>query len=414
MATAAGTVNHPLLLEVQGLTLPVPAAWPFHLDIWQHPDAVARFGKVPVWSKAHLDLLRPLLTMLAQAGQKCITTTIVEEPWNHQTYDDFGGMIKWTKRTNGDWSYDYTHFDTYVALAMECGIRAQINCYSMAPVGNTFTWFDETADQTVKHVYTPGSPEYMDLWRPFLTAFRAHLEQKGWLGITAMAGDERGLGEMEIMVKLLKATAPEFKIALAGDHLKELDSSIHDFSSCWGSVDAMSKGGAAARRKLGHKTTFYTSCNISAPNTLHCSPTAEACYEGWFAAAMDFDGFLRWSHTSWPEDPNVDARYARWSAGDCWIVYPAARSSVRFERLREGIQDYEKIRLLRRGLADCQTPAAAASLKELNDFLKSININTLSGFSAAEVVNAGKEILHKATVTLADGSPGSRDQHPTP
>lgn len=150
--SASGTVDHGISLEVQNATLPAPSEWSFHLDLWQHPDAVARYGGVALWSPEHLALLRPMLTMLAQAGQKCITATLVDEPWDHQACDDFGSMIKWTKRANGTWSYDYSHFDTYVALAMECGINRQINCYSMAPVGNTFTWFDEATSRTVKRV----------------------------------------------------------------------------------------------------------------------------------------------------------------------------------------------------------------------------------------------------------------------
>ena len=396
--SASGTVNHSINLEVQNATLPAPSEWSFHLDLWQHPDAVARYGGVAMWSPEHLNLLRPMLTTLAQAGQKCITTTLIEDPWNHQTYDDFGSMIKWTKRANGTWSYDYSHFDTYVALAMECGIEKQINCYSMAPVGNTLTWFDEATSQTIKRVFPTGSMEYNDLWRPFLTAFRAHLRQKGWLGITAIAGDERDGMEMQSLLALVKETAPELKVALAGDYDSRIDSSIHDFSSHWGSVDAMSTQGgglAQSRRGLGHITTFYVACNIAYPNTFTFSPPAEACYLGWFASAMGFDGFLRWAYNSWPKNPNIDSRYIKWPSGDDFMVYPEARSSVRFERLREGIQDYEKIRILRTELAGYRTPEATAAAKRLDDFLNSIGINTLPNKTAADVINRGKQIVYE-------------------
>ena len=396
--SASGTVNHGIRLEVQNATLPAPSEWSFHLDLWQHPDAVARYGGVALWSPQHLNLLRPMLTMLAQAGQKCITTTLIDEPWNHQTYDDFGSMIKWTKRANGTWSYDYSHFDTYVALAMECGINKQINCYSMAPVGNTFTWFDEATSQTVKRVFPTGSTEYNDLWRPFLIAFRAHLRQKGWIGITAIAGDERDWMEMQSLLALVKETAPELKAALAGDYDSRIDPSIYDFSSQWGSVETMSTQGgglARSRGRLGHKTTFYVACNIAYPNTFTFSPPAEACYLGWFASAMGFDGFLRWAYNSWPKNPNIDSRYIKWPSGDDFMVYPEARSSVRFERLREGIQDYEKIRILRTELAGYPTPEAAAAAKRLDDFLNSISIKTLPDKTAADVINRGKQIVYE-------------------
>lgn len=42
-----------------------------------------------------------------------------------------------------------------------------------------------------------------------------------------------------------------------------------------------------------------------------------------------------------------DARHTLWPAGDCFLVYPGATSSLRYEKLREGIADFEKIRILR-------------------------------------------------------------------
>ncbi len=85
----------------------------------------------------------------------------------------------------------------------------------------------------------------------------------------------------------------------------------------------------------------------------------------WFAAACGYDGMLRWSYNSWPADPVRDSRFTAWPAGDTYLVYPDARSSIRFERLREGIQDYEKIRILRGELASDNTPEGAAKRAEL-------------------------------------------------
>jgi hypothetical protein len=110
---------------------------------------------------------------------------------------------------------------------------------------------------------------------------------------------------------------------------------------------------------------------------------------------MGFDGFLRWAYNSWPKDPNVDSRFIKWPSGDDFLVYPGARSSVRFERLREGIQDYEKIRILRTELAGYRTPEAAAAAKRLDGFLNSISVKTLPDRTAAEVINQGKQIVYE-------------------
>jgi hypothetical protein len=62
--------------------------------------------------------------------------------------------------------------------------------------------------------------------------------------------------------------------------------------------------------------------------------------------------------------------------------------------LREGIQDYEKIRILLKELAENQSrEAAAAARKLLNDFMNTINTKTFDKRSAADIVNEGKKLL---------------------
>ena len=65
------------------------------------------------------------------------------------------------------------------------------------------------------------------------------------------------------------------------------------------------------------------------------------------AVAEGYDGYLRWSFNSWTADPLRDSRFRTWAAGDTYSVYPGPRSSIRFERIIEGVQVCEKIRILR-------------------------------------------------------------------
>lgn len=105
------------------MTLPEPAKWTFHLDQWQHPSAVARVNKVSVWSDEHFKALKPQMQMLANLGQKVITTTLNKDPWHVQTFDSYEDMIIWTKEKDGSWSYDYTVFDKWVSFMMDLGIK---------------------------------------------------------------------------------------------------------------------------------------------------------------------------------------------------------------------------------------------------------------------------------------------------
>jgi hypothetical protein len=265
----------------------------------------------------------------------------------------------------------------------------------MVPISNKFTWFDEETSKTVVEEAFPGTEAYENIWRGFLADFRTHLREKGWLNITAIGLDEREEEEMTKLFGFLKKTAPEFKIAMAGFYYKDINPSIYDFSSNWRHTPVIAGNVIESRKKSGMKTTYYVACMIPRPNNFTFSPPSESCYEGWYASSMGFDGFLRWAYNSWPENPIVDSRYIRWPGGDTFLVYPNALSSIRFERLREGIQDYEKIRILRKELSESSSPEAAAARERLNNFLLSINSKTLDNRSAAELINEGKMLLYE-------------------
>ena len=108
----------------------------------------------------------------------------------------------------------------------------------------------------------------------------------------------------------------------------------------------------AMRRAQGYTTTFYVCCNPSFPNTFTTSQPYEAELLGWKNIAHDYDGFLRWAYNSWAENPQYDSRFGNWMSGDTYFVYPYNRSSIRFERLIDGIEVSEKIRALRVAAAD--------------------------------------------------------------
>ena len=180
----------PFVLEVGKNVLPEPETWKFHLDLWQNPYAVARYFDVPLWSKAHFDKMRPLYEYLASAGQKVITTSIIQHPWNSQTEDPFESMIGKFKGLDGSWKYDYTIFDKWVEFMMSCGITEQIDCYSILPWHLTFEYFDSALNCTVSKKMDPGSKEYEDYLLPFLSDFAKHLRAKGWMDKTCIAMDE--------------------------------------------------------------------------------------------------------------------------------------------------------------------------------------------------------------------------------
>jgi hypothetical protein len=83
---------------------------------------------------------------------------------------------------------------------------------------------------------------------------------------------------------------------------------------------------------------------------------------------------LRWAYNSWPAHPELDSRFRYWASGDTYIVYPGARSSVRFERLIDGVELFEKVHTLRKNyagkkkvLAPIEAKLAELRARNLND-----------------------------------------------
>jgi hypothetical protein len=86
-----------------------------------------------------------------------------------------------------------------------------------------------------------------------------------------------------------------------------------------------------------------------------------------------------------------DSRFKKWPAGDTSIVYPDNRSSIRFERLLEGIQDAEKIRILRE---EFKNRNMEEQVEYLNEVVAQFN-RTTKPSNLNEMVKNGKNILNR-------------------
>ncbi|GHV47661.1 hypothetical protein FACS1894181_01580 [Bacteroidia bacterium] len=377
-------------LEVLNRTLPAPQDWKFHLDLWQNPYSVARYHQVPLWSQAHFDAMRPVMKMLADAGQKVITTTIMHKPWNGQTEDFFDSMVGKTKKIDGSWTYDYTVFDQWVEFMLSLGINKQINCYTLIPWALSFDYLDQATNRVLYVEAKPGDATYNEYWGNFLSDFARHLRQKGWFDKTTIAMDERGLEAMKEAIKVIKKADPEFKISLAGNYHAEIEKDLHDL--CLGFGNQFPAGVKAERERTGKVSTVYTCCAEARPNTFTFSPPAEAAWIGWHAMAGNYDGYLRWAYNSWTLDPLHDSRFRTWAAGDCYLVYPGGRSSIRFERLIEGIQDYEKCRILKEEFLG---KGMKTELGKLNRLVSKFTIEELTAQGAGKMVDNARNELNR-------------------
>lgn len=378
----------PMEINVQKRTLPAPDQWAFHLDLWQNPYAVARYYQVPLWSRQHFEIMEPLMRQLANAGQKVITASVMHHPWVGQTEDPFDSMVFRMKKIDGSWVYDYTVFDRWVEFMMSLGIDRQINCYTLVPWALKFDYYDQATNRVRFVEAKPGEAAYEDYWFSFLKDFARHLRQKGWFGKTTIAMDEREKSMMQKAFDLISRADAAYKVSGAGDYYPEIEPKMYDLCLAYGHT--LPDSVREERRRSGKLSTVYTCCIEAYPNTFTFSEPAEASWLIWHAVAGGYDGYLRWAYNSWTKDPLHDSRFRSWAAGDCYLVYPGS-SSIRWEHLVEGIQDAEKIRILRKEFSES---GKSVELRKLNQLVSGFMPEKLNGKNASQMVRNGRDLLN--------------------
>ncbi|MBQ8376835.1 MAG: DUF4091 domain-containing protein [Akkermansia sp.] len=401
-AEGCAETRQTIRLHVSEENLPAPDQWKLYLDLWQHPQAVARWHDVEPWSPEHFALLRPLMKRLAAAGQKCITTTLLDEAWNGQTYDTFPSMVRWIRGVDGQMRYDYTALDAWVSFMHdEIGIRGQISCYTMIPWHLRVRFFDEATGRYDSIRAVPGTPEYTELWAPFLRDFHAHMQQKGWAEKTCISIDERPDNMVRAAMKLLEQEAPSFRISSAVDKPSDLTREVYSIAPVITHAGTALGDLLKERQAAGKLTSFYVCLHPKKPNTFTHSNPAEAEWLGFFAAANHLDGFLRWAYNSWNRNPFECTDFVHWPSGDCFLVYPGNRSSIRFERLRDGIENYEKINLLRARAG--KSPEAAAAVQHMDEILADIfSVERSTGDSHTDDVKRARLLIEQTARRLRD------------
>lgn len=341
-----------ITFEVLGISLPEESR--FGLELWQYPFAVARYyGISPedYFKATHLARITESLTCYAEAGGDTVVTTIVHDPWNHQTYDTYPSLVTWQQKGDS-FTFDFTWFDQYVALNFALGIDRKIKCFSLLPWEDKIYYLDE-AGVLQEKICPVDSPEWRRIWGIFLKAFIQHLEEKNWFDRTYMAIDERPaeilISVLALLKEYLNRKGERLKVSCAMDYQtfdQKLLDQVADLSigqSHLGDKEAFRQI-CQERRVKGLFTSIYN-CVGDYPAMFLYSHPLESQWIIWNAAAFGADGFLRWALDAWVEDPLVNGSHWYWESGDPFLIYPGkvgAVSSIRFQHMKQGLADLRK------------------------------------------------------------------------
>jgi len=197
----------------------------------------------------------------------------------------------------------------------------------------------------------------------FLPALYGHLKEKGWLDrYVQHVLDEAHGSEPPVylnFVKLVRKILPgvptidaiDQHAGLLGEACDIWVPQLGRFDDAFDAIrDHVSKGGQA----------WYYVCLF--PQTRHMNrfidyPLLKTRLLHWFNFRYDLTGYLHWGGNHWDGDPFTNTEPALDSgaqvlpSGDAFITYPwreknSIHSSIRFEAMREGIEDYEILRAL--------------------------------------------------------------------
>lgn len=356
-------IKYRIKLTVLDNKLPNPKDYKFYLDLWVNPSVIADYYKLEHWSDEHWKMISKYLKDYASRGGKSITTTITHEPWrkpwlNNSTRSQiaygYKSMVQWTKNKNGNWVFDYSIFDKYVETATNLGFSGAINAFSMTPfLTKQKIYYLDEIDKKYKILEVDiRDAKYKTIWTSFLISFKKHLTKKNLFKRTYLGFDEKSEADMKILHDIIENAAPEFlnKIVIAGHPEAGKNAQNLAISYMFFPEQPLVKKAVVPvlptieDRKINNKiTTFYLCAEPSHPNTLTYSPAVEAQLIPWLALKYNTSGYMRWAYNNWTENPFTNPVFIH-NQGDDYYVYPGKEgpiSSIRWELLKEGIEDYE-------------------------------------------------------------------------
>ena len=262
---------------------------------------------------------------------------------------------------NGEFLFDFSRFDQIAKVFWDTGKMDYLETGELTRFGEK-VWFDTEIefkeftiinDRDGKEMKMTG----LELIPQLFPVFESHLRQKGWLDKTLFhVKDEptlRNVRSWKEASSLINRYAPDLiRIdAIETTFLfDEIEIAIPklDYLDAW--YDVYEK---AARD--GTELWFYTVGIYQAsgyPNKTIDMPLIDNRILHWLNYKYDLKGFLHWGWNQWTENP---FEATGMHIGDGWHVYPkkdGVLNSLRWEQMRNGLQDYEFFWMLENKIQD--------------------------------------------------------------
>jgi len=371
----------PVRLQVFDWKMPAPEAYTIYSGIEQCPWSLARCAGVELWSEEHWKLIEESMKWCGRLGSRVAGIAVAQKSYIDNGKDT---MIKWVKKTDGTYDYDFSLADRYLDVWRKHCKRLPDAIFHLTRMtgekvlssrpGTVVVNVPGTGKQTaLTPIGKEAAPEGLKLWIDFIKALRTHYNARGIPDeriLLGTFGDK--VGDLNLaLVDALHKEIPEIGWARSshyGTTQKQKPKGEKKKYDPYGKYDAigMIKWDAARRagtnygnttpfemkgrkpegyRVLHHKSwknpNGPLSCSMNDNDVSGLGVLAPAwqmrkftdmiitsCYRGFALACLD--GYER--------QPQFWGPFVR------WLVYPAKEGvdgSIRLEVMREGLQDCE-------------------------------------------------------------------------
>jgi hypothetical protein len=367
---AAGTYKGTLTLSAQGMTavtvpvelevipfrLPDPKNFKTYVACEQNPYAVAKQYGVKLWSDEHFRLLVPSFRQMARIGNTYVNVPVLVR-------SEFGNgddsLIRWTRRRDGSFTWDYSVLDRYLDLVVRYWGEPRAVVFHVMhghPLKNQGTApairvFDEATGETVE--IPAGIPnlsleERKAIWEPFGRSLYNHLKSKG-LEKSIRWGYPQDFEPDHDMVVILGKLLPDTKW-IGGPHQ----------IGNWGYTEPKYYDTFGTVRYFNNWPGFRMDMGWKAPQAHLAIPRIDSSVLSLHTASYPFAfrtftehalglgraGICRVGCDEWAAAHYDGMDIPNWIVGmpvlfTLWPGTDGAESSARFEALLEGIQEGE-------------------------------------------------------------------------
>ncbi len=225
-----------------------------------------------------------------------------------------------------------------------------------------------------------GTAAYNAAWSKLLGAIDAYLVARGWQdeGYYYVQNEPQDQADYDVaayLANLAKTAAPHLKIAISEEPKPQIaehpSAQGHSYDLWWADLSHFQPAYAAQRQAEGETVWWYFLYGDLPPHFNPITidhPGIESRIAFWAAWKYRVRGFAYYSVTGWGSDPYANPRPQGTNQnGDGFLLYPPIDgklvTSIRWELLREGAEDWEYMRLAAAGSVP-KVPSEASKCDE--------------------------------------------------